>query len=318
MPPAGLPPLPYHRKVAGSGDAALGRADQVRALISRHAHKDDLGLPGVRVNKVTDPTEPTPSIAEPIVAFSFQGTKRIALGDRVYDQVPGTFMTVSVDLPITGAYFDASRSTPYLGFGLDLEVSSIAELLVEAASGIRGIRVPPPPGLSMNPATPEMVDAIARLLELVDRPADAAVLRPLIERELLWRVLSGPAGPALRQIGLRDSSLTYIGRAIRHLRSNAFETIQVGDLAALSGMGVSSFHKQFRTVTAMSPIQYQKRLRLQEARLRLFQSPHDVAAVGHSVGYTSASQFSREYRREFGSTPSADATRMRNEEQSSA
>ena len=292
--------------------------EQIRSLISRHAPKDDLGLPGVRVNKVIDPTEPTPSIAEPILAFSFQGTKRIALGDEVYDQVPGTFMTVAVDLPITGAYVDASRATPYLGFGLDLKASAIAELLVDAAAGIRGIHAAPPPGLSMSPATPEIVDAIARLLALVERPADAAVLQPLIERELLWRVLSGAAGPALRQIGLQDSSLTYIGRAIRHLRANAFENIQVGELAALSGMGVSSFHKQFRTVTAMSPIQYQKRLRLQEARLRLFHSPHDVAAVGHSVGYTSASQFSREYRREFGCTPSADAVRMRNEEQSSA
>jgi AraC-like DNA-binding protein len=292
--------------------------EEIRRLIATHAHKDDLGLPGVLVKMVTIPTEPTPSIAEPILAFSMQGTKRIALGDTVYDQVAGTFMTVAVDLPITGHYVQASRSEPYLGFALELKSSSIAELLVEAASGLPGIKAPPPPGLSLNASTPEMLDAIARLLALVETPVDAPVLAPLLEREILWRVLSGPAGPAVRQIGLRDSSLSYIGRAIRHLRSNAFEPIQVEELAKLSGMGVSSFHKQFRSVTEMSPIQYQKRIRLQQARLKLFHDPHDVAAIGHEVGYSSASQFSREYRREFGAPPSTDAQRMREEGQFSA
>ena len=287
--------------------------EEIRRLITAHAHKENLGLPGVRINRITDPTKPTPSIAEPILAFSMQGAKRIALADRVYDQVPGTFMTVAVDLPITGHYVRASRAEPYLGFALELRSSSIAELLVEAASGLPGILKPPPPGISINPATSEMLDAVARLLALIERPVDAPVLAPLLEREILWRVLSGPAGPTVRQIGLRDSSLTYIGRAIRHLRSNAFEPIQVEELAQLSGMGISSFHKQFRAVTAMSPIQYQKRIRLQEARLQLFKRPHDIAAVAHSVGYSSASQFSREYRREFGVAPSVDALRMRQE-----
>ncbi|WP_193608274.1 AraC family transcriptional regulator N-terminal domain-containing protein [Nocardioides lijunqiniae] len=292
--------------------------DRVRTLIAAHARRDDLGLPGVRVAKVVDPTEPTPSIAEPIIAFSFQGAKRIALGDRVYDQLPGTFMTVAVDLPITGHYTEASRREPYLGFAMELRPPAIAELLVGAAAGLRATKTPPAPGISISTASEELVDAIARLLALVDRPDDAPVLAPLIEREILWRVLTGPAGPTVRQIGLRDSSLTSIGRAIRHLRSHAFEPIQVEELAALSSMGVSSFHKQFRTVTAMSPIQYQKRIRLQEARLRLFHNPADIAGVGHAVGYGSASQFSREYRREFGVPPSIDADRLRRSEQVTA
>ncbi|GAA4735630.1 AraC family transcriptional regulator [Nocardioides endophyticus] len=295
--------------------------EQVRSLITAHARAEGdevSGLPGVLVKKVTDPTEPTPSIAEPILAFSFQGSKRIALGERVYDQTAGTFMVVAVDLPITGHYADASRSEPYLGVALELRPAAIAELLVGEAAGLRGIHTPPPPGISIHRASPEIVEALARLLALADHPEDAPVLAPLVERELLWRVLSGPAGPTVRQIGLADSSLSYIGRAVRHLRSNAFEPIQVEELAALSGMAVSSFHKHFRAVTSMSPIQYQKRLRLQVARLRLFHDPTDIAAVGHSVGYTSASQFSREYRREFGVPPSADATRMRQAEQATA
>jgi AraC-like DNA-binding protein len=284
--------------------------ERISTLIAKHAHRSDLGLPGVRIARVTDPTQPTPSIAEPVLAFTIQGSKRIALGDEVHEELPGTYLTVAVDLPVTGHFVEASRARPYLGFALDLRPATIAELLVEAGPGSR--RIPPAPaGLSVSTATPELLDAVARLLALVDRPGDVPVLAPLVEREILWLVLSGPAGGAVRQIGLRDSSLTHIGRAIRHLRSNAFEPVQVGELARLSGMGVSSFHKQFRTVTAMTPIQYQKRLRLQEARLRLLRAPHDIADVGHSVGYTSASQFSREYRREFGAPPSVDAVRMR-------
>jgi AraC-like DNA-binding protein len=285
--------------------------ERVRALIAANAHVEELGLPGVRIAKVVDPTEPIPSIAEPTLAFSFQGAKRIALGDQVYDQYPGSFMTVAVDLPITSHYAVASRNEPYLGFALELKTSLIAELLVGAAAGLPEVEAPPEPGLSINQVSYDMIDAIARLLTLINRPDDAPVLAPLIEREILWRVLTGPAGPAVRQIGLRDSSMSHIGRAIRHLRSNAFEPIRIEDLAKLSGMGVSSFHRQFRTVTAMSPIQYQKRIRLQEARLRLFLHPTDIAAIAHSVGYGSASQFSREYRREFGVTPSSDAARMR-------
>lgn len=285
--------------------------DDINRQIATHAHRDDLCLPGVRIVKITDRTEPTPSVAEPILAFTMQGTKRIALGENVFEQTPGTFMVVAVDLPIIGQYEQASRAVPYLGFGLDLSSAAIAELLVDGAGQLPGLGSPPPVGLTMGPASAELLDAIARLLTLLDRPRDVPVLGPLYRREILWRVLSGPAGPALRQIGLHDSSLTHIGRAVRHLRANAFEPIQVEELARLSRMGVSSFHKQFRTVTAMSPIQYQKRIRLQEARLRLFHSPHDVAAVGHSVGYSSASQFSREYRREFGVPPSEDAARMR-------
>lgn len=293
--------------------------EEISRLISKHADRDDLGLPGVRIARVFDTTEPTPSIAEPILAFSIQGRKRIALGDRVYDQVPGTFMTVSVDLPITGHYVQASRSEPYLGFALELRSASIAELLVEAAPSLPPtVATKPPPGISINAASPEMLDAIARLLTLIDKPADALFLAPLIEREMLWRVLSGPAGPSVRQIGLRDSSLTHIGRAIRHIRMNAFEPIRVEELAKLSRMGVSSFHKQFRTVTEMSPIRYQRRIRLQAARLRLLPNPHDIAGIGHSVGYSSASQFSRDYRREFGLSPREDALLMRHADEVTA
>ena len=184
--------------------------EQIRRLIAAHADRADVGVPGVMIKKVSDPTEPTPSMAEPIVAFPFQGAKRIALGDRVYDQAPGTYMVVAVDLPITGHYTVASRVEPYLGFALELEPAAIAELLVGEAAGLRRVHAPPPSGISLHEASREIIDAVTRLLCLIDRPSDAPVLAPLIEREILWRVLTGPAGPAVRQIGLRDSSLTHV------------------------------------------------------------------------------------------------------------
>jgi AraC-like DNA-binding protein len=184
-------------------------------------------------------------------------------------------------------------------------------LLLEAAEIGPPNDAPTPQGISISPTTPEILEAVLRLLRLIDRPRDLPILAPLIEKELLWLALTGPQGNAVRQIGLADSSLSHIGHAIRHLRTNAFATVQVEELAQVAAMSVSSFHRHFRTVTAMSPIQYQKRIRLQEARLMLLTNPTDIAGVGHAVGYGSASQFSREYRREFGVPPSTDAERLR-------
>ena len=274
-------------------------------MIGRHARD---GVEGMLLARVLDPTEPTPSIAEPILAVTVQGAKRIALGDRIFEYGARDYLVVAVDLPITGQYVEASPDEPYLGFGLALRSAPIAALLLEAAEEVVGDT---PAGISISPTPPEMLDAILRLLRLVDRPKDLAILGPLIERELLWLALTGPQGNAVRQIGLADSSLSAIGRAIHHLRTNASESVQVEELAQLATMSVSSFHRHFRTVTAMSPIQYQKRLRLQEARLMLLSNSSDIAGVGYAVGYGSASQFSREYRREFGVPPSVDAERLR-------
>jgi AraC-like DNA-binding protein len=276
------------------------------------------GIERVLLAHVRDASGPTPSLAEPILALCIQGSKRIALGEQIYDQVPGSFMTVAVDLPITGAFVEATHARPYLGFGLLLDASVVASLLVDAAEVNRAPRIVRATGISVGTASDDLVDAVARMVKLVERPRDAAVLAPMVEREILWHVLTGPHGWALRQIGLADSSLSHMGRAITHIRSNAFEPLHVHELASIAGMAVSSFHRQFRAVTEMSPIQYQKRIRLQEARLRLLRNPRDIAGVGHSVGYGSASQFSREYRREFGLSPRMDAVRLRDLEESTA
>jgi transcriptional regulator GlxA family with amidase domain len=152
---------------------------------------------------------------------------------------------------------------------------------------------------------------MTRLLRLLDTPRDVPVLRPLIEREILWRLLSGPQAGRVRQIGLADSRLTQVSHAIRHIRQHYARAISVEELAALAAMSLSSFHRHFRAVTAMTPIQFQKQIRLQEARSRLLADADDVAAVGYAVGYDSPSQFSREYSRMFGAPPGRDVARLR-------
>lgn len=186
------------------------------------------------------------------------------------------------------------------------------------AAGRTGTRPPrppssrtAPPGLAVSDASPDLLDAVVRLVRLLDRPADLPILAPMIEREILWRLVTGEQGALVRQIGLADSRLRHISRAVRWIREHHAQTLRVEDLARLAGMSASPFHRHFRAVTAMTPIQFQKRIRLQEARLRLMSSTDDVAGVGFAVGYDSASQFSREYRRQFGSPPGQDAARLR-------
>ena len=165
--------------------------------------------------------------------------------------------------------------------------------------------------MAVSAAPDELLDAIVRLLRLMDRPRDRAALVPLVKREILWQLMTGEQGEIVRQLGLADSSLTHIRRAARWIRENYAQPFRVEELAQLSGMSVSAFHRNFQTVTAMSPIQFQKQIRLQTARLLLTNRPNDVTGIGHLVGYDSYSQFSREYRRLFGVPPKVDVARLR-------
>ena len=169
---------------------------------------------------------------------------------------------------------------------------------------------PAGPALSVSDATPDLIDPVVRLLRLAGTPEDERVLAPAVKREIHWRLLTGPQGALFRQIGLADSRVALVARAIAWIRDHYDEVIRVEDLAAEVGLSVSSLNRHFRAATSMSPVQYQKRIRLQRARILLLANPADVAGAGHAVGYTSASQFNREYRRLFGAPPRQDATRL--------
>ena len=246
------------------------------------------------------------------MALIAQGAKRLAIGDRVFDYRPGQYLVASVDLPITGHYTHASADEPALGFGLILRPSAIASLLLDGTTPGRPARAAPaPPGLGVADASPELLDAVVRMVRLLDSPRDRDVLAPMIEREILWRLINGPLGESVRQIGLADSSLTHVSRAVRWITEHYDEPFRVEDLARSCGMSTSAFHRNFHAVTALSPIQFQKQIRLQKSRLLLLTGADDVATVGYRVGYDSASQFSREYRRQFGLPPGRDAARLR-------
>ncbi|MEU8952108.1 AraC family transcriptional regulator [Streptomyces sp. NPDC048489] len=286
---------------------------ELNHLLERHARPDaTTAINGVRICREDDAISTGPSMSGTVLALVTQGRKSLALGDQVYEYSPGQYLVTSVDLPVTGQFVEASPDYPALGFAMTLEPSIIAELLMQAGSGDLprsggGARL----GIAVSDSSEELLDAVVRLLRLLDRPRDRKTLMPLVKREILWRLMTGEQGEMVRQLGLADSNLSHITRAIKWIRGNYTQQFRVEELAQLSGMSVSAFHKNFHNATTMAPIQFQKHIRLQAARLLLANHPNDITGVSHLVGYDSPSQFSREYRRMFGAPPSLDAARMR-------
>jgi AraC-like DNA-binding protein len=285
--------------------------DEIRDRIAAHARPDLLTpIDGLLLSKVTTAsTAPEYSLTEPLVVVMAQGGKRLLLGEQVYEYRAGQCLVVTANVPVTGHYIDIAEGSPSLAMALMLRPSAVAGVVLQAAAG-RWSRAGQS-AISTGEAGPDLLDSVARMLRLLDRPSDAPVLAPLIEREILWRLLTGPQGATIRQIGLADSDLSHVSRAIGWIRDNYAEPMKIDDLARLSGMSASAFHRHFRAVTALSPLQFQKRIRLQEARSLLVARPGDVAGIGHRVGYDSPSQFNREYRRLFGAPPGQDAARLR-------
>jgi AraC-like DNA-binding protein len=290
---------------------------ELRVQLARHAEPKQahLALRSIMLMATNAPTPPFAQVAEPdrmaepAFALVAQGAKHVVLGDQVFDYAAGQYLIFSVDLPLSGRVVQASENKPFLGFGLKLKRDVIAALLLETGTP-RKAKIEPP-AIAVSDLTDDLVDPVVRLLRLLDRPEDIPVLAPAIEREILWRLINGEQGAMVRQLGLADSRMTQIGRAIRWLRDHYAETVRIEDLADIAGMSLTSFHRHFLNVTSLSPLQFQKQIRLQEARSQLLSSSEDVAAVGFAVGYDSPSQFSREYRRLFGAPPGQDAQRLR-------
>lgn len=288
--------------------------NELRQLIARHAGSAELAtvptrIPGVKLSVCRTTTEPIGHVYEPVLAIVAQGRKQTVLGERVFDYGAGQYLVVSVDLPITSHIVHATEDDPFLAMALTLKPTSVATLLLEASvsEGVPAELA----GMGVSTATPDLLDAVLRMVRLLERPKDIPILTPGLEREILWRLLNGEQGELVRQIGLADSRLSQVSHAIRWIRTHYAEILRIEDMAERAAMSVSTFHRHFRAVTAMTPIQYQKQVRLQEARARLIAESEDVASVGFAVGYDSPSQFSREYSRLFGAPPGRDAARLR-------
>jgi AraC-like DNA-binding protein len=274
----------------------------------RHAagYRTDTPVPGLSIIVSDHPTEPQVGLYRPMLCLVLQGAKEATIGGHVLRYEKGEYFIASLDLPACGRVVEASPERPYICLAFSIETERLAELLADVPMRLE----PQAPAFAVSPASGELLDAWARLLKLLDSPADIAVLGPLCEREILYRLLKGPQGPALRQIVHAGSHLNQLRRAIGWIKDHFHEPIKVEDLAELAAMSPATFHRHFKAATAMSPLQYQKNLRLQEAR-RLIVTTQDAARTAFAVGYESPSQFSREYARLFGLPPARDAARMR-------
>lgn len=305
---------------------------RAQALRLWRTHGRETPVEGLRLAAATEPSGPVHAVYRPSLCVVLQGAKTSMLGERSFRYDAGKCLIASVEVPVRAEITRASAAEPYLAFSLGLDPGLVAELLLEpggagtgegaetgvgaAARAAEGARIGAGTALGVHDLPPDLVDPLGRLLGLCGRPRDIAVLGPLIRREIVWLLLNGPMGPDLRAIGLSESRMGRLARAIAHIRESFAEPLRVAHLAALAGMSPAAFHRHFKAATAMTPGQYQKRLRLQEARRLLLAGGGDVAHVGFAIGYESPSQFSRDYRRLFGAPPGRDGQAIRREARS--
>lgn len=268
----------------------------------------ETAIPRLHLIRSSTPTAPLHVVHEPAVCFVVQGAKKAIMGDQVIRYGGGCFLVVSVDVPVVGQIITASEEEPYLCLRLGLDAPLLAGLMLEAGVKADGGAVP---ALSVGETPADLLDALCRLVRLLESPADIPLLAPLVEREILYRLLKGEQGERLAQIGSGESRLNQVNRAISWLKTNYDQPFRMETLAREARMSPSALHQHFKAVTAMSPLQYQKQLRLQEARRLIVSHAADAATAGHRVGYDSPSQFSREYARLFGEPPMRDAQRLR-------
>ncbi|OSR95779.1 HTH-type transcriptional activator RhaS [Pseudomonas syringae pv. actinidiae] len=272
------------------------------------------GLTATRIPRVDlcvgqGSTDKAPCLYRSMICFILQGSKSVSINDNLLSYGSEQYLISALDLPLIGQIFDAEDGQPYVAVSLVLDPAILAELAANMPpireSSQTGI------GITINPMTASLRDTLLRLLSLLDTPADIPVLGPMVERELLYRLLLGPQGRLLRQIAQPDGALGSIRRAVAWIRDNYDTRLRIEALCDASGMSRASLHRHFLSMTGLSPIQYQKLLRLQEARQLLLAGEHRASDVAFAVGYESASQFSREYLRQFGASPARDVRAIR-------
>jgi AraC-like DNA-binding protein len=278
---------------------------ELRKLTARAENRrTETGIPRIAMVQGEIPEHRLSAVYDPMVNLILTGSKTMTVGDRTFHYDPATYFVMSVDLPAVGSIHPSQTREPYLAISLTLDPRIVATLLSD---------IPKPSGgglynsgFSVAPVTPELLDAWLRMMRLLDRPDEIAALAPAYEREILFRVLQGPHGWMLRDIATPDTALARISVAIDWIRRNFTQQIRVEALAEMAALSVSAFHRHFKAVTALSPLQYQKRIRLLHARALLIAGQGNATSIAFGVGYESPNQFSREYARLFGLPPSRD------------
>lgn len=283
----------------------------LRHLVQRHADgpMTRTGVPGLSLHVTPAPTPPVSGVLDPTVCVVLQGAKEVTIGKHTLRYDPASYFLASVELAATGCICEASEAEPYVAVSLRLDREILADLLTEVPPMADGETT----AFFVSAVASPILASVERLVALLDTPADTPVLAPLLLREFHYRLLQDDRSGLLRQIALADSRVSRVHRTIRHIREHCREPLDVGTLATLAGMSRASFYRHFRAATAMSPLQFHKTLRLQEAR-RLLLADADAQRAAYTVGYESVSQFSREYARLFGQPPLRDVTRLRAQE----
>lgn len=268
----------------------------------------ETGIPRVAMVQGKIPEHELNAVYDPMVNLILQGSKSMTVGSKTLHYSPASYFVMSVELPAVGTVRPAKTGEPYLAVALTLTPATVGALIADlpefASAGKTGA------GFSVASVTPELMDAWVRMLRLMERPADIPALAPVYEREILYRVLQGPHGAMLRDIASPDSAIARVTLAIQRIRRDFAEPLRVETLAQVAAMSESAFHRHFKAVTALSPLQFQKRVRLLQARTLLRVGGKSVTSAAFEVGYESPTQFSREYARAFGLPPGRDAQKL--------
>ncbi|GAA5233548.1 AraC family transcriptional regulator [Verticiella sediminum] len=298
-----------HRRRKETEPIRASLAQRVAAFVGNDGERAT-ALPGLSFAKLTAPTPPASYLYDPSISMIIRGRKRVRLGGTTYVYDESRFLLTAVNLPTVTEVLEASAAAPYLSLLMRLDLQAARQVIAEVDTHEAHM---PVGGTAMatGPATLELFDAIRRLVDLLDKPKDLAHLGALIQREVIYRILTSPVGARFREAVLLGTQSQRTAKAIAWLRENYTQPLRLEALAELAGMGVSTLHHHFRAMTAMSPLQYQKHLRLHEARRILLGENVDAVTAAVRVGYESASQFNREYRRMFGAPPIRDVTPLR-------
>ncbi|MCH4542316.1 AraC family transcriptional regulator [Ochrobactrum sp. POC9] len=282
---------------------------ELAALAERFTGQDGeyrTPIEGLGISRRTTPSIPCHSSYRPCLAMVLQGAKSLRLGSETINYTKGEYLVTSLDLPVTWRVVEASPEAPHLCLALAIDSEKLVDLIGRADVRRHMITDGDQWGITVNAAPAGLLDAALRLLRLLHNPEDIPVMAPLIEQEILYRLLTGPGGERLINIATADSQANRIARAIGWLRQNFAAPLRIEQLAEHVNMSASSFHHHFKAITAMTPVQYQKQLRLNEARRLMLVERLDAGTAGHRVGYQSPSQFSREYSRFYGNPPMRD------------
>ena len=293
------------------------KLEDVAHLVDRYALRSpassdviELDVAGLRIFRQPEPTTFEALVYEPVFCLIVQGQKETVIGDRTITYGAGDALIVTHDLPVTARVIDASADKPYLAVILTLDLGIVRSFYNQ----IEEVALPHQDAVAfgVHASDDDLIDAFGRYLRLVDEPVQAQTLGPLIAREIHFRLLMAPHGAMLRKLQARDSHASRIRHAVTQIRQGYKSALVVSELAQSAGMSVSSFHEHFRAVTETTPLQYQKHLRLMEAKRLLTEGRLSVSSIGYEVGYESVNQFSREYTRKFGGPPSRDLPRVSN------